>query len=194
MLGGVGSAGVSRPFWVIPASGYPHVESHSVRTFSWFTDCEYYKCHLTRQYNMLESEDFDHVYDVFEDGSAAVSKNDQYFVYTADGKQIEVEERNQARQYAGLRILFGDIPLLSERGVVPVEVAVDNKPAVAMYLFTAHYPYYTETSWWGESVRKLELANTLNVSSKTVQKYLSRTANRFLEKKVGGERDRFYLM
>lgn len=133
--------------------------------------------------------EFDRVYDVFETGCAAVRNGDEYFVYTADDELLEMEERNQARIYAGLRTLVGPIPLLDDRDVVPVKVATAGKPFITLYLYMAHRDYYHEIGWYGRNPKgRLELAKAIEVAPQTIQKYLARAVKEIRELKVGGER------
>lgn len=135
----------------------------------------------------------DVVYDIYEDGTAAIYHDLQHYVYTADGELMPVGWNLHYRLYAGLRALIGDIPLLDDRDIVPVVVAADGKPAMATYLFAVHREYYIDEGWWGDSPGRTELAEQLDVTPKTVQKYISRTARRIDEKRIGGRGGPFQI-
>lgn len=134
----------------------------------------------------------DIVYDIYEDGTAAGRHNLEYFVYTSDCELIFVERDVHYRLYAGLRALIGDIPILDDRDIVPVAVAADGKPAIATYLYAVHRRYYSDVVG-SDSPGRRELAEQLDITTKTVQKYLSRTVRRIEERKVGGQGSSFSL-
>jgi len=166
---------------------------------------------------MSDLDEFEFVYDVFEDGTAAVSKSvpddetgvskreieklaafpfytedAESFVRTAEGSLVEVDEPQQARLYAGLRALFGNVPLDVDSGLVPVKIALDSKPAIAMFLFASQYPTYKEKEEGTRSVAERVIGNAvLDVSPASVGKYFSRIGNRCREKRVGGDLDYF---
>ena len=142
-----------------------------------------------------QSDEFTRTYDVFEcsDGECAAGAiGDRYidltyWVRTSSGELIEMEGNHQARVYAGLRALLGDIPLLEDREVVPVDVAIKGKPMITTYLFAAHTGYYRGLGWGRRGQGRRELAKTIGVRPDTIQKYLRRISKKAEEKRIDGD-------
>ncbi|MDB2225622.1 hypothetical protein PM023_13175 [Halorubrum ezzemoulense] len=132
-----------------------------------------------------------HVYAVERGEIASVSTGDEYGVLTAGGELIEMDDHRPARVYAACRALYGEIPLVDDRDVVPIQIAVTGKPAIATYHYMAHYEYYNNLGpRYNEGKR--EIAEQMDISYKTVQKYFRRVARDALDLKIGGVRDRHF--
>lgn len=137
-----------------------------------------------------EVEDYDYIIDMYDCGDnncIAVANHPEYFVATSDGDVFEMETYYQARIYAGLRAIFGEIDLWVDDAVVPEEVALAGKPAITTYLLASNRAYYESSS--GFWVGKEKLADRLGVSPDTVQKYVRKMAKKAKEKRIGGQWD-----
>ncbi|WP_281195735.1 hypothetical protein [Halorubrum sp. F4] len=134
-----------------------------------------------------------HMYDGKEGECALVYTGEQYGVLTSNDEMIEFEKRTPASIYAGLRALYGNIGLVDDRQLVPLEIAINGKAAITTYEYMAHYQYYNSTGHDYNAARK-EIAEITGVSHKTVQKYLRRIAREANEIKIGGERDHLYWL
>lgn len=134
---------------------------------------------------------FDHVYHIYNGKNgkfASVSTNDNYGVVTPDGRLMKMNERMPAKIYAALQALYGDIPLVEDRQVVPFQIAVNGKPAIAAYQYMAHYQYYNDVGTQFNAGKR-EIAELMGISYETIQKYLRRVARKAEQIKIGGERE-----
>jgi len=139
-------------------------------------------------------EQFDHVYHVYNGNYgefASVSTGDKYGVVTAGGELIEMEERMPAKIYAAIQALYGDIPLVEDRQVVPFKIAVNGKPAIAAYQYMAHYQYYDNVGT-RYNAGKQKIAELMGVSYETIQKYLRRIARKAKQIKIGGREHQYF--
>lgn len=140
-----------------------------------------------------EYDEFVHVLHIYDgkNGECVFGHDrDSYGVLAGDGELIEPLGATQGSMYAALRALYGDIPLVGDRQFVPFKIAVAGKPAIATYEFMAHYKYYKNLGPRYDEGKR-ELAEKIDVSRETVQKYFRRVANEASEIKIGGTSDRY---
>lgn len=137
-------------------------------------------------------EEFVHVYHIYDgvNGECAfVYDGDLCGVLTGNGKRFETGWFLQGSMYTALRALYGDIPLADDREFVPVKIAVAGKPAIATYQYMAHIEYYRNLGPRRDE-GKYAVAELIDVSRETVQKYFRRIAEEASELQIGGLRDR----
>ena len=90
-----------------------------------------------------------------------------YWVETPDGRELEFSNGSRSINSRRGQLMgelwhrAGDMELTEDPDVIPVEIAVMGKPAMAAYLDTVH------------KVDKREIAEDLNVSLGTVEQYFS---------------------
>lgn len=75
---------------------------------------------------------------------------------------VEGNDYYRIADYGAIVDRYGDVTETDERTLVPVEVAVDGKPALAMYL-------YAVLGWSRE-----EISEEMGVKDESVRKYLQR--------------------
>lgn len=86
-----------------------------------------------------------------------------YQIRTPDGDiVVESNDYHRIKDYGAIVDRYGDVTETDERTLVPVEVAVDGKPALTMYL-------YGVLGWSRE-----EIAEEMGVKDESVKKYLQR--------------------
>lgn len=137
---------------------------------------------------------FDSVYHIYSGTNgecASGSVGDDYGVLTGDGELIKMEGYIPAKIYAALRALYGDVPLVDDRQVVPIKIAVAGKPAIATYQYMAHYQYYDDFGT-GYNSGKEEIADLVGVSDSTMKKYLRRIARQAMDIRIQGTLDRHH--
>ena len=104
----------------------------------------------------------------FEGGAVIEGKQlSDYWVrgpYTirADGLEIVRNDYLAAKSLAALLDVNKDVQLDVERDLLPIEVAIDGKPAIATYLSGVH------------EYSKEDISELLDVKERTVTKYLGR--------------------
>lgn len=83
---------------------------------------------------------------------------------TPQGEEFDFSSLRKGRIWTKLWELTGGIPITEDKDLIPIDIAVQGKPAIAAYLHTVH-----ELSF--ESI-----ADTLEVSEITARKYPGRFA------------------
>lgn len=102
-------------------------------------------------------------YDTVGPGEYGRIINFRRFVETSDGRRFERNDRKAAIALATLFEVFDELqPSERKDGFVPVEVALEGKPAIATYLVGVH------------EMTAREVAEVMGVNPATVQKYLTR--------------------
>lgn len=92
----------------------------------------------------------------------------KYRVQIPDGEDYEFSRylratnRRQARLWAELQHQTEGVDMCDQNHLIPTEVAVLGKPAIAAYLYTAH------------DFTKSQISNQMGVEESTVQQYFTR--------------------
>ncbi|TKX73905.1 hypothetical protein EXE46_12055 [Halorubrum sp. GN11_10-6_MGM] len=130
-----------------------------------------------------------HIYDGQNGECAFGHDHGSYGILTGDDELIKPVGFINGSMYAALRALYGDIPIIPDREVIPFQIALAGKPAMATYHYMAHFQYYTNLGPRHDEGKR-ELAENMGVSRETVQKYFRRVAKDASEIKIGGTSDR----
>lgn len=134
---------------------------------------------------------YDRIYDEYEDGTIAARDGDTYVVLTPDGEETEFKGTSdpinilRARLFAALYVQLDGVPIIDDKSVVPVSVALAGKPVIASYLFTVHASRAEQINWSFKG--KYALAPLLDVQPETISKYHRRTLENAEDKRIGGE-------
>lgn len=134
------------------------------------------------------------VIDEYKNGWMAVRGEEECFARTPSGKEISfgssarVFNTRRVRLYVALCVRLGELPLLENRDVVPVSVAVAGKPEIVAYLYANNYRDILDErserpdEEWSHPVRVF--ATQAGISHRTVSKYCSRVVREVQDRRV----------
>lgn len=128
------------------------------------------------------------IFDEYDNGWMAVRGEEKFYVQTPSDEKLDFgssgiqSNRRRVRLFAALCTQLGQLPILDDPNVVPVDVAVAGKSEIAAYLWAVHSEYYIpENQYYPEGI-----AERLGVSEKTITTYCRRVIRGAKQKKVGG--------
>lgn len=107
----------------------------------------------------------------YSNGTVAHREDRQYYVRKPDGEKIDIPsaglQAKRVRLVAAMVALFGDVPMVDDPDLIPVDIAVAGNPAIASYLYAVHIDSVT---WDARD----EIGEIMDVDPDTVSKYWSR--------------------